>query len=52
MQMICQEVIKVCPEFEGLLVPECEYRNGKCTEMFPCPKGKRLQDEEQKKYGC
>jgi hypothetical protein len=36
MQLICSEVIKVCPELEGLLVPLCKYRNGKCSEMFPC----------------
>ena len=26
------------PELKGLLVPLCIYRNGKCTEMFPCGK--------------
>lgn len=36
MQLICQEVLKVCPELEGLLVPLCKYRNGICTEMFSC----------------
>lgn len=35
-----QEVLKVCPEFESVLVPLCVYRNGKCTEMFPCGKEK------------
>lgn len=34
---MCDEVLKVCPEFEGLLVPACEY-NGKCHEMHPCGK--------------
>ena len=38
-RMICNEVIKVCPEFKGLLVPMCVYHGGKCHEMFPCPKG-------------
>ena len=38
--MIKKEVLKTNPEFEGLLVPLCEYRNGKCTEMFPCEKAK------------
>lgn len=37
MKMMCKEVLKVCPEFEGLLVPMCRY--GKCHEMFPCKKG-------------
>ena len=31
-------VLKTNPEFTGLLVPLCFYRNGKCTEMFPCGK--------------
>ncbi len=36
--LIKQEALKTNPEFEGLLVPLCEYRNNKCTEMFPCSK--------------
>lgn len=31
---MCELVEKVCPEFSGLLVPQCVY--GKCHEMFPC----------------
>ena len=38
--LIKQEILKVNPEFEDLLVPLCEYRNNKCTEMFPCEKAK------------
>ena len=37
-RMMCDEVINVCPEFDGLLVPMCQYQNGKCHEMFPCNK--------------
>lgn len=33
---ICDLVLDACPEFEGLLVPMCMYRNGKCTEFKPC----------------
>lgn len=33
---MCQQVICVCPEFEGLLVPMCEYHGGICHEMVPC----------------
>jgi thymidylate synthase ThyX len=33
-QTMCYEVLKVCPEFEGLLVPMCRY--GRCHEMYPC----------------
>lgn len=29
-------VIEKCPEFEGLLVPMCEYHGGVCHEMYPC----------------
>lgn len=37
-KMICNEVIKVCPEFTKELVPMC-IRNGFiCHEMFPCGK--------------
>lgn len=39
-KLMCDEVIKQCPEFKKLLVPLCIYRNGKCTEMFPCEKFK------------
>jgi thymidylate synthase ThyX len=35
-QAMCDEVIKICPEFLGLLVPMCQY--GRCHEMFPCRK--------------
>lgn len=38
MQMIVDEVIKVAPYMKDVLVPLCKYRNGKCTEMFPCQK--------------
>jgi thymidylate synthase ThyX len=33
-QAMCDEVLKVCPEFEGLLVKMCQY--GRCHEMYPC----------------
>lgn len=35
-QEICDEVIKVNPEFEQYLVPNCIYRGGVCTEFNPC----------------
>lgn len=38
-QMMCDEVKAVCPEFEsGLLVPMCEYHGGVCHEMKSCRK--------------
>ena len=36
-KMMCDKVLEVCPEFEGLLVPVCKY-NGRCHEMYPCNK--------------
>ena len=33
---ICDEVIKTNPEFKELLVPNCYYRGGVCTEFNPC----------------
>ena len=35
-QLMCNEVHKHLPEFEGLLVPMCQY--GRCNEIFPCNK--------------
>lgn len=35
-QMMCLEVEKHCPEFEGLLVPMCEWQGNICHEMKPC----------------
>ena len=35
-KMICNEVVKQCPEFNGLLVPMCVYHGGKCHEIFSC----------------
>ena len=41
-KMMCDEVMKVCPEFEGLLVPMCQYQGGKCHEIFPCKSKKPI----------
>jgi hypothetical protein len=38
MQLIVDEVNKLHSEFKKVLVPNCIYRNGKCTEFFPCNK--------------
>lgn len=35
---MCRLVEEATPEMKGLLVSLCEYRNGVCTEMFPCGK--------------
>lgn len=36
MKEICHQIIKVCPEFEGLLEPMCVYRGGRCDEFNCC----------------
>ena len=36
MRQLCDLAINVCPELKDVLVPLCVYRNGKCTEFFPC----------------
>ena len=36
MEEICKQVIKLCPEFDGCLVPNCVYRNGRCDEFNCC----------------
>lgn len=35
-EMICEEVTKVCPEFSSELVPMCVRNGGVCYEVFPC----------------
>lgn len=35
-QKICDEVVKVNPEFEGLFVPMCAWRGGVCDEFECC----------------
>lgn len=40
-QKMCDLIIEKCPEFDGLLVPMCEYQGGVCHEMFPCGRHKK-----------
>lgn len=40
--MICRAVEEVNPEFKGLLVPLCVYRNGICDEFHSCGFNKML----------
>ncbi len=35
-RQMCDQVLAVCPEFEGLLVPLCEYHGNVCHEMKSC----------------
>jgi thymidylate synthase ThyX len=38
---ICRQVVELCPEFSGVLVPMCVYHGGVCHEMKPCNKEAR-----------
>lgn len=38
MREMVRLAVETNPEFKDVLVPLCAYRNGKCTEMFPCGK--------------
>nr|DAN12819.1 MAG TPA: Flavin-dependent thymidylate synthase [Caudoviricetes sp.] len=42
MEEICCQVIELNPEFEDYLEPLCSYRNGKCTEFYPCGYNKKF----------
>lgn len=46
-QMICDKVIEVNPEFNGLLVPNCAYRGGLCDEFTCCGKNKAYRINKQ-----
>ena len=46
---ICKQVEELNPEFKGLLVPECVYRNGLCTEFYPCGAAEQLLKINKKK---
>ena len=43
-QAICDEVVKVNPEFDGLLTPMCAWRGGKCDEFNCCGLNKTYQE--------
>lgn len=45
MEEICRQVIELNPEFECYLEPLCSYRNGKCTEFYPCGYNKKFVKE-------
>lgn len=46
---MCQQVLAVCPEFDGLLVPMCLYHGGVCHEMNSCGLSKLLGQSESEK---
>ena len=46
-KMICDAVLETNPEFEGLLVPQCYYRGGVCTEFYPCGYNKTYKKETE-----
>ena len=35
-KLMREQVLEKYPEFNGLLVPNCEYHGGVCHEMYPC----------------
>ena len=41
-------VLEKCPEFEEVLVPNCVYRNGLCTEFKPCGAAEALLKKYKK----
>jgi thymidylate synthase ThyX len=41
-QEMCRQVTAFCPEFDGLLVPMCEYNGGICHEMYGC--GRKIKN--------
>lgn len=45
-QAICNAALETNPELEGLLVPNCYYRNGLCTEFNCCGYNKTYKKEE------
>lgn len=44
---IRKHFIELNPEFKDLLVPLCYYRNGVCTEFYPCGFNKTYKKEQQ-----
>lgn len=42
---MCRIAEEHTPEFEGLLVPMCEYHGGVCHEMYPCGRHKNENNE-------
>lgn len=45
---ICRQVEILNPEFKGLLVPNCVYRGGKCTEFYPCGAAEKMVEKYSK----
>ena len=45
---ICRQVEILNPEFKGLLVPNCAYRGGKCTEVYPCGAAEKMIEKYSK----
>ena len=43
METIVSEILKTNPEFKSVLVPNCVYRGGKCTEFKCCGYNKILE---------
>lgn len=48
-QMICDEVERINPEFKGLLVPMCAWRGGLCDEFHSCGRNRQYLPKEADK---
>ena len=44
MEEMCRQAIEYMPELNGVLVPKCAYRGGKCTEFKCCGLNKKYID--------
>ena len=42
-RILMAKIEEACPEFQGLLRPLCEYRNGMCSEFHPCGRAKVIE---------
>lgn len=48
-EMMREAVLKKCPEFSDVLVPNCVYRNGLCTEFNSCGAAEALLKKYREK---
>lgn len=47
MKEIVRQVVEICPEFKEVLIPLCKYRNGLCSEFYPCGYNEKQGDTKQ-----
>lgn len=44
-KMMCDKVVELCPEFDGLFEPMCFYRGGRCDEFNCCGLNEEWSDD-------